>query len=133
MQMTAGGIKPSQFCSSQPDVNNQVNYNVETECVGGEKSPDVTVVNDHVGHDEGALVVDQENASPLDGVQDTVQDVGGIAKDAAVDQQPVARPQRVRKPNSKYDPAIYDLDSVEIRTIPLSGKKNGWKGIFWPQ
>ena len=133
MQVTAGGIKPSQFCSSQTDVNNQVNHNVETGCVGGERSPDVTVVDDHVGHDEGALVVDQDNASSLDGVQDSLQDLGGDASHAAVDQQPAARPQRVRKPNSKYDPSIYDLDSVEIRTIPLSGKKNGWKGIFWPQ
>ena len=40
------------------------------------------------------------------------------------DQQPVSRNKRNRKPNSKYDPAIYDLDSIEIRGIPLSGKKN---------
>ena len=49
------------------------------------------------------------------------------------EQQPVSRSGRKRKPNSKYDPAIFDLDSVGIRGIPLSGKKNGWKGIYWPQ
>ena len=53
--------------------------------------------------------------------------------DGAVDQPPVVRSKRARKPNSKYDPVLYDLDSVEIRGIPLSGKKNGWKGIYWPQ
>ena len=54
---------------------------------------------------------------------------------AAVEQQqqPVLRSKRNRKPNSKYDPAVYDLESVQIRGIPLSGKKNGWKGIYWPQ
>ena len=55
--------------------------------------------------------------------------------DGAVEQQqqPVLRSKRNRKPNSKYDPAVYDLESVHIRGIPLSGKKNGWKGIYWPQ
>ena len=50
-----------------------------------------------------------------------------------VDQQPVVRSKRSRKPNSKYDPEVYDLDSVEMRGIPLSGKKNGWKGVYWPE
>ena len=53
--------------------------------------------------------------------------------DEVVDQPPVGRSKRARKPNSKYDPAIYDLDSVEIRGIPLEGKKNGWKGVYWPE
>ena len=50
-----------------------------------------------------------------------------------VDQQPVVRSKRSRKPNSKYDPEVYDLDSVEMRGIPLSGKKNGWKRVYRPE
>ena len=48
-----------------------------------------------------------------------------------VDQAPVVRSKRARKPNSKYDPTIHDLDSVKIRGIQLEGKKNGWRGIYW--
>ena len=54
----------------------------------------------------------------------------GLA-DTAVEQQPVVRSKRNRKPNSKYDPAVYDLDAVE-RRIPMSGKKNGYGGVYWP-
>ena len=62
------------------------------------------------------------------------QDNGdGRVADGAVDQPPVIRSKRTRKPNSKYDPAVFDLDSVEIRGIPLSRKKNGWKGVYWPK
>ena len=45
------------------------------------------------------------------------------------------RSGRNRKPNSKYDPEVYDFDSVEIRAIPMSmsGKKNGFRGIYWQQ
>ena len=64
---------------------------------------------------------------------DGVEVHDGCVADGAVDQPPVIRGKRARKPNSKYDPAIYDLDSVEVRGIPLEGKKNGWKGIYWPQ
>ena len=101
--------------------------------MGGEDSPNVAGVDDHVNHDEGALAINQDNADPIDRVQDTVPEIDGSAHDAAMANQPVARPQRIRRPNSKYDPSTYDLDSIEIWTIPLSGKKNGWKGIFWPQ
>ena len=41
--------------------------------------------------------------------------------------------QRVRKPNSKYDPAVDDLDSIEVRGIQLSGMCNCWRGVSWPQ
>ena len=44
----------------------------------------------------------------------------------------VVRSRRNRKPSSKYDPPVYDLDSVQLRGIPLSGKKNGWRGVYWP-
>ena len=42
----------------------------------------------------------------------------------------MVRSRRNRKPSSKYDPAVYDLDSVQLRGIPLSGKKNGWRGVL---
>ena len=66
-----------------------------------------------------------------DGVAVDEQDKGGA--DGAVDKPPVLRNKRkrTRKPNSKYDPEVYDLDSVRIRGIPLTGKKNVWRGIFW--
>ena len=79
------------------------------------------------------MAIDQDNANPVDRAQDMVSETDGRARDDAPDPQPVARPRRLRRPNSKYDPATYDLDSIGIREIPLSGKKNGWKGIFWPQ
>ena len=65
--------------------------------------------------------------------RDEIDDGGDHGANAPVDQLPVARSQRVRKPNSKYDPAIFDLDSVEVRGILLSGKKSGWKGVYWPK
>ena len=52
--------------------------------------------------------------------------MGGVA-DTGVEQQPVVWSKR----NSKYDPAVYDLDAVE-RRIPMSGKKNGYGGVYWP-
>ena len=41
--------------------------------------------------------------------------------------------QRVRIPNSKYDQAVDDLDSVEVKGIQLSGMCNCWRGVSWPQ
>ena len=41
--------------------------------------------------------------------------------------------QRVRIPNSKYDQAVDDLDSVEVKGIQLSGMRNCWRGFCWPQ
>ena len=65
-------------------------------------------------------------------VRDEVEIVDKGVADIAVGQQPEARSRRIRKPNSKYDPAVFDLGSIEIRGIPLSGKKNGWRGVYWP-
>ena len=50
-----------------------------------------------------------------------------------VDRPPEVRSKRIRKPNSKYDPEVFDLDSLEVRRIPLSGRRNGWKGTYWPK
>ena len=66
-----------------------------------------------------------------DGVAVDEQDRGGA--DGDVDQPPVMRSKRTRKLNSKYDPEVYDLDAVGIRGVPLEGKKNGWRGIYWPE
>ena len=41
--------------------------------------------------------------------------------------------QRVRIPNSKYDQAVDDLDSVEVKGIQLSGMGNCWRVVSWPQ
>ena len=57
---------------------------------------------------------------------------GGMAE-TTVNQQPVVRPNRNRKPNSKYDPTVFELDSVQIKEILVSGRKNGWRGVYWPQ
>ena len=62
-----------------------------------------------------------------------IDDGGGHVADIPVDQPPVVRSKRIKKPNSKYDPEIFDLDSLEIRRIPLSGRQNDWKGVYWPK
>ena len=41
--------------------------------------------------------------------------------------------QRVRIPNSKYDQAVDDLNSVEVKGIQLSGMRNCWRRVCWPQ
>ena len=65
--------------------------------------------------------------------QDRVVDVGRSVADNVGDQQPIGQSQRVRKPNSKYDPAVDDLDFVEVKGIQLSGMCNCWRGVSWPQ
>ena len=100
----------------------------------------MTRPNVHHHRDEGTGVVDHgEPEQLLDSTVDNdagiladnqvtgqdggeVDDGGGRAADGAVDQPPAVRSKRNRKPNSKYNPEIFDLDSVEIRGIPLSGK-----------
>ena len=86
--------------------------------------------NEETSGDDGGIVVDDQ-ATCQDRV--AVEDGEGRVADGVVDQSPVKRSQRVRKPNSKYDPAVFDWDSVEMRGIPLSGRKNGWKGVYWPK
>ena len=71
------------------------------------------------------LIDDQANSQDKVGVEDRY----GCLAAGAVDQQPVVRSKRARKSNSKYNPSIYDFDSVEIRGIPLEGKK-GLRGIY---
>ena len=90
--------------------------------------PDSLDRNDADG--DGGVCVDNE-VNQHDRVQ--AENVDRVVADTAVNQQPVVRSRRNRKPNSKYDPAVYDLDSVQLRGIPLSGKKNGWRGVYWPE
>ena len=86
---------------------------------------------DTPGDDGGEVVDDHGQVDSQGGVE--VEDRGRGAADDAVNHTPIMRGKRTRKPNSKYDPAVYDLDSIEIRGIPLKGKKNGWRGIYWPE
>ena len=132
--MPVSGVKPSQFSDAQSDeVDVVLHHRDEGSGVVDHGEPeqllDSTDKAGTVDNGEGLLADDQVTG------QDRVEigDSGGCVADGAVDQPPVVRSKRTRKPNSKYDPAIFDLDSVEIRGIPLSGKKNGWKGIYWPK
>ena len=135
MAVVSPGVKPAQFYNPQ-------------HC-------DVADGQDHRGEDAG--VVTDGDCGQVTGCTEEIDATGNAGEmmiddqvhrqdraevevadrnaDGAVEQQqqPVLRSKRNRKPNSKYDPAVYDLESVHIRGIPLSGKKNGWRGIYWPQ
>ena len=137
MPVVASGVKPSQFYNAQhdevaevPDVHHHQGQDpgvARPEERG--PVPEIMRGTDTSGTGGGILIDDQVNCQDKVGVEDRDRCVA----DGAVDQTPVVRSKRSRKPNTKYDPAIYDLDSVEIRGIPLTGKKNGWRGIYWPE
>ena len=132
--MPVSGVKPSQFSDAQSDeVDDVPHHRDEGSGVVDHGEPeqllDSTDQAGTVDNDGGFLADDQ--VTGLERVK--IGEGGGHVADGAVDQPPVVRSKRTRKPNSKYDPAIFDLDSVEIRGIPLSGKKNGWKGVYWPK
>ena len=128
--MPVSGVKPSQFCDAQSDgVDDVQHYQGEGSGRGDCEHLLENIDRASSTIDDGGILVDDQVASQ--GGVLVEDDEGGVA-DGAVDQTPLKRSQRVRKPNSKYDPAVFDLDSVEIRGIPLSGKKNGWKGVYWP-
>ena len=125
-------VKPSQFYSAQSDEVDDVQHH-SGESTGMVEQPEQVLEGadraDNTDDDGGILVDDLVTGQ--DRVE--VEDGEGRVADGAMDQHPVMRSQRMRKPNSKYDPAVYDLDSIDIRGVPLSGKKNGWKGIYWPE
>ena len=136
MQPVASGVKPSQFYIAQhevadvPDVqHHQGGDHGEIEQEGCGQLPEVISGADTIGNDGGIMIDDQVNGQH--GVE--VEGRDSCAVDGAVEQPPVLRSKRARKHNSKYDPAVYDLDSIELRGIPLKGKKNGWRGIYWPE
>ena len=133
MAVVSPGVKPSQFYAPQhcdgADVQDrqgedagvvmQGDCGQMAECTEGIDATDAS----------GEMMVDDQM-----NYQDRVEVGEGVADGAVGQQQPPAlRSKRHRKPNSKYDPAVYDLESVQIRGIPLSGKENGWQGIYWPQ
>ena len=126
--MPVSKVKPSQFYDAHHDEVDEVqNHRGEDAEHGGRGQ--LLDDTDMAVSDGGTLVdsqVDQQDRVPVDGVD------GGVV-DTAVDQQPGVSGKRTRKPNSKYDPAVFDLSSVEMRGIPLSGRKNGWQGVYWPQ
>ena len=138
MPVVSSGVKPSQFVGSQHDEVADGVHVADVQGHGGENAEMVEQGahgqvfegfdrNDTRGDDGGALIDDQIDQ------QDRVENVDRGMADTAVDQQPVARPKRNRKPNSKYDPVVYDLDSVQIKEILVSGRKNGWRGFYWPK
>ena len=90
--------------------------------------PEIRSWTKTIGTDGSVVVDDHDQFDSQGGV-----DRGRGEDDDAVNHPPVMRSKRTRKPNSKYDPAVYDLDSVKIRRIPLERKKNGWMGIYWPE
>ena len=130
--MPVSAAKPSQFSDTQSCDVDDVHHHRGDEGTGvvdhGEPeqlqdSTDRAGTNDN---DAGILADDQVTGQ----VRVEIDDDGGRVADEPVDQPHTVRSKRTRKPNSKYDPAVFDLDSVEIRKIPLSGKKNGWKGVY---
>ena len=132
--MPVSGVKASQFYDGQHDEVDDVQHHRGEGTVvdhGGrdEQLLESTDRADTTDNDRGILVDDQVTCQ--DGV--AIEDGGVHVAGGVVDQPTVVRSKRTRKPNSKYDPAVFDLDSVEIRGIPLSGKKNGWKGVYWPR
>ena len=134
MPVAASGVKPSQFYTSQHgDVSDVQDHQGEDTRVDEDRDhgqvPEDTVRGDTAGDDAGILDDDHKNCQD----RGEIEGVERVVADVAVEQQPITRSKRNRKPNSKYDPAVFDLDSVEIRGIPLSGKKNGWKGVYWPK
>ena len=132
--MPVSRVKPSQFIAAQSDgVDDTQHLRDEGAGMvdhGGPEqfleSMDRTDTTDNGG---GFLIDDQGSSQN----RDEIDDGGDRGANVPVDQPPVGRSQRVRKPNSKYDPAIFDLDSVEVRGILLSGKNSGCKGVYWPK
>ena len=126
----ASGVKPSQFVDAQSDGVDDVQHHQGDTTEHGECEQLLDNVDRaNTAIDDGGLLVNNQVTS-----QDRVVIADGIGRvpDGEVDQTPLKRSQRVRKPNSKYDPEVFDLDSLEIRGIPLSAKKIGWKGVYWP-
>ena len=123
--MPVSGVKPYQFSNAQSDQVDDVHHHRE-EGTGmvdhGEPEQLFEGMNGAGIADNDNGILANEQVTGLDRVE--IDDAGGREVNDAVDPPPVGRSKRIRKPNSKYDPAIFDLDSVEIRSIPLSGKKN---------
>ena len=127
--MPISGVKPSQFHSAQSDEVNDVQHHRDEGAGMVEQCGQLLESTDRADNtkDGGGILV-----GDLVPCKERVEigDGEGRVADCVLDQPPLLRGQRVRKPNSRYAPAVYDLVSVNIRGIPLSGKKSGWKGIY---
>ena len=133
MPVASSGVKPSQFVGSQhDDVAGVQDHGIgDSEIIKHNNQGRVSdgLDRNYADGDGGGCVDNEVNRHDSVQAENVVR---GVA-DTVVDQQPVVRNRRNRKPSSKYDPAVYDLDSVQLRGIPLSGKKNGWRGVYWPK
>ena len=67
---------------------------------------DCEQVPDYLDRDDVTYVDDQGNH------HDRVEVVDGSMRGDSVNQQPEVRSMRTKRPNSKYDPAVYGLDSL---------------------
>ena len=133
MPVASPGVKPSQFIGFQQDEVPEVrdHRTGDSKMVAHADQGRVPgSLDSNDADDDGGGRVDIE-VDEHDRVETESVD-GGVA-DTVAEQQPVIRSRRDRKPNSKYDPAVYDLESVHLRGIPLSGEKNGWRGVYWPE
>ena len=129
MLISSPGVRASQFVSfprvdmtSMQELQGK-NTGVVEHGIRGQV-PENLDRNDAVNVNGGILVdnqVDQQDKVPVDGVD------GGVV-DVAVDQQPVVSSKRTRKPNGKYDPAVYDLSSVEMREDPIKWEEEWMEG-----
>ena len=125
------GVKPSQFICSQYDEVADV-QNCQEGSAGLVEHENQRQVPEDRNDVLAEGRADDGGGALIDHQVNNQDDDRGLAH-TAVDHQPVVRAKRSRKPNSKYDPAVYDFNSVQLREIPLRGKKNGWKGVYWPQ
>ena len=134
MPVASSGVKTSQFVDSQhgevADVQGYQGDNAGVVEQGEHGLVSEGLDRNNTNEDDGGILIDD----PVDHeARVQVENVDRGMADKTVDQEPEIRPKRNRKPNSKYDPAVYDLDSVQIRGILLSGRKNGWRGVYWPE
>ena len=93
---------------------------------GGREGLPESPEKDYLTDNDGGIVVDDKVISQER--VETEDNARHVADDVVV-QPPVVKA-------SKYDPAVYDLDSVEIKVTPMIGKKNGFNpnkpGVFSP-
>ena len=115
MPVASSGVKPSQFVGSQHgevvDVQGHRGENAGVAEQGEHGQVSEGIDRGDTSNDDGGTFIDDQ-VDHQDRVQ--VENVDRGMADTTVDQQPVVRPKRNRKPNSKYDPSVFDLDSIKI-------------------
>ena len=107
MSVVPSGVKPSQFYDSQhcevADVQDQSEDAGMFEHGDCEPIPECSDRGDTTGNSGAMMIDDQVNHQDTDEVEIVDRSVADIV----VDQQPVLRSKRDRRPSSKYDPAVY--------------------------